>query len=314
MASVSGGKDSAALSLHLRDLGVEHDRVFLDTGWEHPSTYEYVRGPLTRALGPILEVRGPRTMVDLIRHKGMFPSRQRRFCTQELKVLPMQRHLRTLVDGGDDVVNAVGIRHEESAARARLAEWEWSEGFDCEVWRPLIHWPAEDVVAIHKRHGLRPNPLYLKGAQRVGCWPCIYARKAEVRLVADVDPARIDLLRDLEAEVAAAARARYESERAEWLTTPPLQPSRQDYSSSEQHSRAVEAWEKTRSRLTRPFSPPAWFQERTGRAGTMPIDRAVDWSRTSHGGRQFELFGPDASAEGCMRWGLCETVGEEEAP
>jgi 3'-phosphoadenosine 5'-phosphosulfate sulfotransferase (PAPS reductase)/FAD synthetase len=83
VASVSGGKDSAAMSLHLTELGIEHDRVFADTGWEHPRTYDYLRGELTRVLGPIVEVRGPRGMADLIRWKGMFPSRKHRFCTSE---------------------------------------------------------------------------------------------------------------------------------------------------------------------------------------------------------------------------------------
>lgn len=34
VASVSGGKDSGAMSLYLTELGIEHDRVFMDTGWE----------------------------------------------------------------------------------------------------------------------------------------------------------------------------------------------------------------------------------------------------------------------------------------
>jgi hypothetical protein len=39
----------------------------------------------------------------------------------------------------------------------------------------------------------------------------------------------------------------------------------------------------------------------------------VAWSRTLHGGRvedrQIELF--VQADEGCMRWGLCETGGDE---
>jgi len=56
VASISGGKDSAAMSLWLTENDIPHRRVFLDTGWEHPWTYDYLRGPLTRALGPIEEV------------------------------------------------------------------------------------------------------------------------------------------------------------------------------------------------------------------------------------------------------------------
>lgn len=205
--SVSGGKDSAATSLYLRELGVEHERVFMDTGWEHPSTYEYLRGELTRVLGPITEIRGERTMVDLIRFKRMFPSRVRRFCTQELKVFPLRDYIRRMQDAGAEIVNAVGIRAGESEARSKMGEWDESEGFDCDVWRPLIAWSEEDVIAIHRRHGLKPNPLYLSGASRVGCWPCIFARKEEIRLLSMIDPDRIDLIRTLEAELSERAGA-----------------------------------------------------------------------------------------------------------
>jgi len=59
-------------------------------------------------------------MEDLIRHKGMFPGRRIRFCTQFLKVFPMARYLRERMDAGQDVINAVGIRAAESAARAQM--------------------------------------------------------------------------------------------------------------------------------------------------------------------------------------------------
>lgn len=261
VASVSGGKDSAAMSLWLTEQGIEHDRVFCDTGWEHAATYEYLRGPLQQRLGPITWLQPPRKMEELILHKAMFPSRRRRYCTQELKVLPIRRHLDALMEAGMDVVNAVGIRAAESESRSRLAEWEWQDGFDCEVWRPLLHWSEQDVIDIHARHGLQPNPLYLMGAQRVGCWPCIYARKDELRLMADVDPERVDRIRELERAVSEDAK-----------------------------------------------SPRAFFQAKTGGGGECwPIDAVVAWSRTSRGGRQFELFAAEPHEQGCVRWGLCET-------
>lgn len=297
IASVSGGKDSAALSLWLTEQGIDHDRVFLDTGWEHPLTYEYLRGELARVLGPITEVQSPLGMAGLCRKKGMFPSRTRRFCTQELKIRPMQEYLRglrhctqcdgpALIEGEqtgdfececggdfveDDVVNAVGIRAAESEARAKLGEWEWSEGFDCEVWRPLIRWTEQDVIDIHTRHGLRPNPLYLLGARRVGCWPCIFSRKAEIRFLAERDPARVDAIRELEREVAVVAEAR--------------------------HAARGEAMKHR----------PCFFQAREAVDGgnMVPIDDVVAWSRTSRGGRQFELFAPEHEG-GCVRWGLCD--------
>lgn len=267
VASVSGGKDSAALSLWLTEQGIDHDRVFADTGWEHPATYEYLRGPLTAKLGPIAEVSGERQMVQLIRKKGMFPSRLRRFCTEDLKVRPIMAYLAGL---GVEVINAVGIRAAESESRSKLTEWDFAEHFDCDVWRPLIRWTEADVISIHARHDLKPNPLYLKGASRVGCWPCIYARKSEIALVAKLTPERIDQIRALEAEVAFAALARAAAK-----------------------GTALEAVG---------YRAPSFFAGRSTRAGVEPIDSVVAWA--TRGDAQ-ELLFPDDS--GCMRWGLCET-------
>jgi hypothetical protein len=121
------------------------------------------------------------------------------------------------------------------------------------------------------------------GATRVGCWPCIHARKSEIRLIADKDPKRIVRLKLLEDQVAVAAEARAQ-------------------------------------RDGREFTRPAWFQNPTSRAGAdghrdgacWPIDKVVEWSRTVRGGseedRQEKLFA--GMNDGCMRWGLCETGDE----
>lgn len=283
VASISGGKDSAAMSLYLTELGIEHDRVFMDTGWEHDLTYAYLRGPLTEKLGPIQEVHSrkyPEGMVQLVIKKGMFASRMQRFCTQELKVFPMRDYIRSAQDAGDEVLNTVGIRAAESEARAKMPEWEWNDTMDCEVWRPLIRWSEQNVIDIHKRHGLSPNPLYLKGAERVGCWPCVFARKSEIRFMAENHPERIDFIRDLENKVAERPSQRYA--------------------------------EKGETFESLGFVRPAFFQDKTGGGRPWPIDEVVQWSKTSRGGKQFELFDAGERDAGCMRWGLCETNVEKK--
>lgn len=268
IASVSGGKDSAALSLWLTENGIEHDRVFADTGWEHPLTYEYLRGPLTEKLGPIVEVQGRDAgMANLIRRKGTFPSRVRRFCTEELKVFPLAKYVKAQQDILGDVVNAVGIRAAESEARSKMTEWEWQEAFDCDVWRPLISWTEQQVIDIHHRHGLAPNPLYLKGATRVGCWPCIFSRKSEIKLMAALSPGRIDEIGNLEVEMSAAAKR------------------------GSEHFKYGSTRTFFAGKVSRDMAP-------------FPIAEAVAWSKTKYGSKEEEVF--DSEPAGCVRWGLCE--------
>jgi 3'-phosphoadenosine 5'-phosphosulfate sulfotransferase (PAPS reductase)/FAD synthetase len=290
--SMSGGKDSAAAALHLRELGIDHVRVFMDTGWEHPDLYAHLDyleaqlGPVVRlaprmpALPPevmprIEEIealvgRSPSGFVRWAAYKGMFPSRMRRWCTQELKVRPFLRW----VDGlNADVINVVGIRAAESDARAHLPERESMPGAShVEVWRPLLRWTEDDVIAIHLRHSLRPCPLYLRGASRVGCWPCIMSNKGELALLAG-DVGRVRAIRALEALVADVSAGRGPS----------------------------------------PNGAPAMFQSplpmRTGTGPAypcLPIDDVLAWARTQRGGRQLRL-GDWGREDGCVRWGMCET-------
>ena len=305
IASVSGGKDSTAMCLYLKELGIPYRAVHMDTGWEHADTDAYVREVLPDIVGPIETIKAEikvkeaarphierieamlgreSSMVRMILNKGRMPSRQGRFCTKELKIFPMREHLSGL---DVDPINCTGIRAAESAARSKLPEWEdWNLGSGefIEQWRPLIHWSDQDVVDIHKRHSVPPNPLYLSGAHRVGCWPCIYARKAEIRQMAEIDPARVDVLEVLEDTVTAIAQER-------------------------QLQRGV------------PQTIPAWFQDPTPvkdpetgiRHGKpWPIRKVVEWAKTKRGGRQYEMFAPPAREWGCMRWGVCDTGAADD--
>lgn len=285
----------------MKEWRIPFECVFMDTGWEADETYAYLRGPLTKALGPIVEIKAEKQMEALILEKGMFPSRLTRWCTSKLKLEVMQKHIERRVDQGDDVVNAVGIRREESDARADAAEWEWQKDFGCEVWRPLVDWSLQDVIDIHARHGLAPNPLYLRGLGRVGCFPCIFAKKDEIRILAEMSPARIERIRELESRIVPISRARYERDRKEWEEHPESRP-----------PDGSDDWTATHNRLfVWPFQSPTFFQSKAkdelGRYPFLTIDQAVAWSRTSRGGKQFEMFAAAGRDQGCMRWGLCDT-------
>ena len=199
LTSISGGKDSAAMALLFQEAELPYRLVFMDTHWEHPSTKEYLLEYLQPRLGPIKILETEKGgMRGVVFHHNRFPSRLARFCTGDLKIRPVKKYLRTLKE---EVVNSVGIRAEESARRAKYPEWEYSKELRVDVWRPILRWTQEDVIAMHRRHNVRPNPLYLLGSDRVGCWPCIFANKKSLRILAKENPTRIDEIRTLEKEL-----------------------------------------------------------------------------------------------------------------
>ncbi|HDR8071990.1 TPA: phosphoadenosine phosphosulfate reductase family protein [Bacillus cereus] len=241
--SISGGKDSTALWLLAKERETENMKViFSDVGHEHPTTYEYIQY-LQKELGEItiikpdfteqiirkrdtvqtkwrnegvsesiideaLEVLKPTGIpfLDMCLWKGRFPSTMARFCTQELKVIPVYEQIyMPLLEEGKHVVSWQGIRAQESRKRAQMTEREDTpEGY--EIYRPLIHWDVYDVFKMHDKHGIEPNPLYTQGMGRVGCMPCINSRKDELYEISRRFPEEIERVAKWERLVSKASK------------------------------------------------------------------------------------------------------------
>ncbi|GEO26255.1 hypothetical protein AAC03nite_20400 [Alicyclobacillus acidoterrestris] len=243
--SVSGGKDSTAMWLLALEQGVEGEVVFADTGHEHPITYGYL-DYLESKLGPIRRVKANFTnriahkrhvvqtkwrndgipeevieralevlhptgnpFLDMCLWKGRFPSTMARFCTQHLKIEPIEEQVfAPMIDAGDEVESWQAVRKQESAARAKLAEREETIGiiYVYEVYRPILEWTVDQVFEMHRRHGIMPNPLYEQGMGRVGCMPCINAKKNELYEIARRFPEEIKRVAEWERLVSMASK------------------------------------------------------------------------------------------------------------
>lgn len=68
-----------------------------------------------------------------------------------------------------------------------------------DVLRPIFEWNVMQVFEFIKENGYKPNELYLRGFGRVGCMPCIMAKKSEVKAIIDFEPEYFD--RIVEAEI-----------------------------------------------------------------------------------------------------------------
>jgi 3'-phosphoadenosine 5'-phosphosulfate sulfotransferase (PAPS reductase)/FAD synthetase len=203
IVSLSGGKDSVALWLWALRTGLDPVAVYVDTGWEWDGHHRHLN-LLEARIGPIHRIGPVETFEAATRRKKSFPSRVRKWCTEELKLKPFRSWLDTYRERtGKDVTVLLGIRRDESPSRANATEREWSDFYDCEVWRPILDWTVEQVIAEHRRAAIPMHPLYHHGAERVGCFPCVNASKAELEIVARLAPDRIDRIRALEAEMGA---------------------------------------------------------------------------------------------------------------
>lgn len=199
----SGGKDSTALLLWARENLPEFRAVFCDTGWEHPITYAYIQ-EINRTLlsGELLTVKSedyPGGFVQLCIDRKGIPSVKRRFCTEELKIFPLHAYYESL---DDEITAYQGVRADESPARSLMREEEWvDDAGGYWIKRPLLKWSAKDCFDLAEKHGVRPNPLYLMGASRVGCWPCIMTGLRELKRLTVHFPDLKQRLIELEREV-----------------------------------------------------------------------------------------------------------------
>lgn len=179
---ISGGKDSAALAVYMRQHHPELniDYFFTDTGKELPEVYEFL-GSLEGFLGkPILRLNPNRDFDFWLREFGHFlPSPNARWCTKQLKLLPFKQWLKPWLANGDVVTSYVAIRSDE----------EYRQGYISSEDNLIIKLPFREngidkqgVMDILETSGVG-FPKYYEWRSRSGCTFCFFQQKIEwVRL------------------------------------------------------------------------------------------------------------------------------------
>lgn len=229
VVAYSGGKDSqASLIWAVNQYGKENVlAVFCDTGWEHSVTYQHIKST-TALLGVkliVLKSKKYDGLLDLSIKKKRFPSTKARFCTSELKAIPM---IDWVLSQQEHLLIIQGIRAAESKSRSLMQEHcrffkyyftpiktdkngkdifhtyrkkeviEWCKQFDDSLLRPVFHWSAQQVIDYILANKQTPNPLYSKGAHRVGCFPCVMSNKTELKSMCQLTPEWIEKVNQAE--------------------------------------------------------------------------------------------------------------------
>ncbi|MEP3145489.1 phosphoadenosine phosphosulfate reductase family protein [Qipengyuania citrea] len=255
--NLSGGKDSSAalFAVNLALDGMGHPRarrmaVHADLGRaEWDSTPDTV-ARIARASGIKLTVRR-RASGDLFarweqrfaagkaRYEaletynliGPWSSSALRFCTSEQKAQVLGPYLaRTLA--GSTIIQIIGIRRDESAARSKTLDWKPDTRFvkpgnragtTMMVWHPIADWSTEQVFALHDQLGIELHEAYrCYGSTRLSCRFCVLQSQADSKASAAAPANRPAFLHLVDLE----ARSTFSFQPGRWLadTAPQLLP------------------------------------------------------------------------------------------
>lgn len=184
---LSGGKDSAALAVYMRDNfpELDIDYFFTDTGKELPEVYSFL-SKLEGYLGKQILRINPEKDFDfwLMQHKNFLPSPQARWCTICMKLKPFEEWVSKFIKDGYKIFSYVAIRSDE----------EFREGYQSRDDNLEVKMPFKEngidkqgVIDILEYSGLG-LPDYYKWRSRSGCTFCFFQRKIEWVRLKEIHP------------------------------------------------------------------------------------------------------------------------------
>ena len=137
---LSGGKDSTAMALRLRELNpaIDYTYICTPTGDELPPMFEHWKHCGVLLGKPIIPIMYRSGLNGLIREKNALPNFRQRWCTQILKIQIFTTWLLQRLGEYDRVTTYVGIRADEDEREASdyqlpllvnstfpMREWGW---------------------------------------------------------------------------------------------------------------------------------------------------------------------------------------------
>ena len=171
VCGLSGGKDSTALALYMRDKVPDMEYYFCDTDKELPETYEYlnkIEGYLGKRILRLNANDGFDHWWKVFGHH--LPSPNSRWCTKLLKLKPFEQFV-----GDDNVVSYVGIRADENRSGYVSTKPNIKAVFPFKENGIGI----EGVMKILEESGIGMPPYLDWGRSHSGCYFCFYQKKIE---------------------------------------------------------------------------------------------------------------------------------------
>lgn len=200
VVSHSAGKDSQAMLVKLRDMGVPESQMLIvhadlgDVEWagnvDHIKRYA---GTI-----PVITAVAKTNFWDMVERRQMFPSPSQRQCTSDLKRGPINREVRRYLKAHPEfdgrIVMCMGLRAQESAARAKKQPVTYSAsnskaGRTWYEWMPILDWTEDQVFTAIRDAGEEPHYAYGLGMSRLSCCFCIMASKNDLIVSAKANPA-----------------------------------------------------------------------------------------------------------------------------
>lgn len=178
---LSGGKDSTALAVLMRqkypELQIEY--FFCDTHKELPETEEYldrIEARLGITITRLEAERGFDHWLDV--YGGTLPSPKMRWCTKQMKILPLEKFI-----GDDEAISYIGIRADENRDGYVSTKPNIKPVFPFKE-HGLV---KADIIQLLEESGIG-MPDYYRWRSRSGCFFCFFQRKYEWVMLAQEHP------------------------------------------------------------------------------------------------------------------------------